>query len=850
MAQTRSVGRVSVRVMPDTSRFKKDLETSLNRLERALTVNIPVALNSKQLREQAVAAKREAERHLGELQIKADANTTAATRQLDQAARDRTAEITPEVDRSALARVRRQLASLARIGGRGLGMAAGGSVAAGGLAAVAGGAAVAAGQVVQLAAALAPLAGLLGTLPAAAGGAVAALATLRVATAGVGDAFSAAFGDAEEFEAALENLAPAAQQVAREFRTLAPALSELQQATQQAFFAPMRGALEEMGQRLLPVVARGMVDVGDALGGATAELMSFAGSAQSVSFLDGLFDSTATAIRNANSALPNFLSGLFSIGQVGLPYLEDLGAAIDGLAARWATWAADVAASGQLTEWIDQAIATFQQLGDIISNVGGILGSVFGAAGDGGILTTIETLTAALNDFFASAEGQDALIGLFEGLASIGSALSPVITALASGIGALAPAIGRIAEAIGPVLTRAVEGLVPALQALEPGITAVITALGKGVDALVSSGALEQLGNAFSDILIALSPLMPLLGELAATILTMLADLLVAIAPSLELLATALVDALAPVLPDLAEAFSDLVEAIAPLLPQLIDALLPILPLLPDLIRLIASQMSFWAQVLTDLTPLIELLIDVVKWVIEVAAGLVSWVLQVVATFWQWVTTVRQSSDQIQQRVRELKDKVIQFVQNIKDRGVQLFTDFKNAVSDRVQSAVDTVKGVPDKIKNAFSNAKNWLLSAGRNVIQGLIDGIQGKIQALRNKLSGIASEVRSYWPFSPAKQGPLRRYPMDEAGRNIAQMLADGIAEGERLVARASERLAGAAAADLSANWELAAGRGSGSGDAGGRAVVQVTNYYPQAEPTSTTTNRALQYAAAIGVV
>src|SRR5690606_42008670 len=92
-----------------------------------------------------------------------------------------------------------------------------------------------------------------------------------------------------------------------------------------------------------------------------------------------------------------------------------------------------------------------------------------------------------------------------------------------------------------------------------------------------------------------------LLGELAAAILTMLADLLVAIAPSLELLATALVDALAPVLPDLAEAFGELVEAIAPLLPQIVEALLPVLPLLPDLIRLIASQMSFWAQVLTEI---------------------------------------------------------------------------------------------------------------------------------------------------------------------------------------------------------------------------------------------------------
>src|SRR5690606_40417263 len=90
-----------------------------------------------------------------------------------------------------------------------------------------------------------------------------------------------------------------------------------------------------MRQRVLPAVARGMVDVGGAPGGATAELLRFAGAAQAVSLLDGLFESTATAIRNANSALPNFLSGLFSIGQVGLPYLEGLGTAIDGLAARW-----------------------------------------------------------------------------------------------------------------------------------------------------------------------------------------------------------------------------------------------------------------------------------------------------------------------------------------------------------------------------------------------------------------------------------------------------------------------------------------------------------------------------------
>lgn len=45
------------------------------------------------------------------------------------------------------------------------------------------------------------------------------------------------------------------------------------------------------------------------------------------------------------------------------------------------------------------------------------------------------------------------------------------------------------------------------------------------------------------------------------------------------------------------------------------------------------------------------------------------------------------------------------------------------------------------------------------------------------------------------------------------------------------------------------AAGAGAAAVSQGG-PVVQVTNYYPQAEPTSITTNRALQYAAALGAI
>lgn len=835
MAQTRVVGRVSVRVMPDTRKFKDDLAKSLTRLERTLKVEIPVELNTRQLREQAVAARQAAEAEAGKVLLNIDTNTRSATTQLNQAARDRTATITPEVDRSALARVRRSLATLATASAR----IGGGTVAVGGLGAVAGGAAAAAGQVVQLAAALAPLTGAIAVLPAVAASAGAAMSTLRVATMGVGEAMGAALtGDTNEFAEALEGLSPAARSVVGEVRALAPALTDLQQTAQDQFFAPLQGQLTELGQRLLPTVAVGMADVSSAMGTAASEAATFAGSAQSVSFLDGLFESTAAAIRNATTGLTPFLSGLTAIGTAGLPYVEQLAAAFGSLGERFGAWATEAAEAGRITEWIDGAISAFSQLGDIVGNVGGILGSVFAGAGDGGILTTIETLTSALDDFFASADGQAALSGLFEGLSSIGSALAPVITSLAAGIGALAPAVGRIATAFGPVLTSAIDGLVPALSALEPGITAVIGALGEGIDALVSSGALETLGAAFSEILTALAPLLPLLGQLAGTVLTMLADVLVAIAPSLELLATALVDSLAPVLPELSASFTELIAAIAPLLPPLIDALLPVLDILPSLITLTAEQMSFWAQVITDLSPIIEVLIGAIGWVVAALAGLITWVLDAASWLYNLGTSARQGGEDATAAISGMRDRIVGFLTGLRDRIVGFANGVRDRLSgafnaartlvvgavsglvsgatSRISSLLSTVRGLPGRIRSALGNLGNLLRQAGRNVIQGLVTGISSMVGRVRGQMSNIAATIRSYLPFSPAKAGPLRQNPPDRAGATIAQMIADGLASGESVVASAMGGVASAASLDG------VAGELSVNGGAGGGVVVQ----------------------------
>ncbi|OLT27740.1 hypothetical protein BJF83_17285 [Nocardiopsis sp. CNR-923] len=883
MPPNRDVGRVSVRVMPNLSRFRTELRGALEELERRLVITLPTQIDLEQARRMAGDARRVIQGELNDVRtivnVTADgADIRTANRQLDAAARDRTAQIEADVDQASLSRARQSLdrlgsalGGLGRAGGRAIGLAG----AAGALSTLAAGAAASVVPVLQLGAALAPVTGVLATVPAFAAGAGAAMGTLAIAFSGVGDALGAALsGDVEVLNEALEGLAPSAASVVREVSAMRPQLQGLRESLQGAFFAPLVGGVTELGERLLPTLSEGLTGVGAELGAIAAELVDFAGQSETVAALSGLFDSVGTAIRDAGGALPDFLAGLREIGVAGLPYLESAGPALAILGDRFREWATAAAESGQVTAWIEGALDTLSQLGDLAGNVGGIISSIFQGAGDGGLLDFLVEATGRFNDFLNSAEGSAALEGIFAGLGDIGEALGPVIEAILSGLGELAPVVGRIATAFGPVLTSAIEGLVPALVALEPGLTAIIDGLGQGIDALVESGALEMLATALSDILVALSPLLPVLGQLAAVLVGALAEALIALSPGLAELATTLAETLSPILPELAASFSELVVALAPLIPPLVEALLPVLELLPPIVENLASQMSTWASTIEDLTPIIIGLLGwletLIGWIVDLAA----WWINLGTTFSEWsgrmsqrlrdalremidrLTNLRDSGSELLADLRDravsaftdlrdrslslarnLRDGIVDFVTGAHDRAVAIAQALASGITGQIKRAVDEVRRLPQRIRNFFAGAGSWLTSAGRNVINGLIDGIRRAVGRLWDEMGDIAQGVRDYWPFSPARRGPLRTHPMDRAGRNIADMLAEGIASGERVVARATEGLAGAVARPSAA----AVARLSRRPDDERRVqpVVQVTNHYPQAEPTSVSTNR-----------
>lgn len=70
------VGRVSVRVVPDTSRLFEDLKADLDRIERESSIDIKASVDSARLVESARAAVSEAQALAGDIDIKANVDTS------------------------------------------------------------------------------------------------------------------------------------------------------------------------------------------------------------------------------------------------------------------------------------------------------------------------------------------------------------------------------------------------------------------------------------------------------------------------------------------------------------------------------------------------------------------------------------------------------------------------------------------------------------------------------------------------------------------------------------------------------------------------------------------------------
>ena len=108
------------------------------------------------------------------------------------------------------------------------------------------------------------------------------------------------------------------------------------------------------------------------------------------------------------------------------------------------------------------------------------------------------------------------------------------------------------------------------------------------------------------------------------------------------------------------------------------------------------------------------------------------------------------------------------------------FSALVGAVSGHIGSLMNTISSIPGQVMGFFAGAGSWLVGSGRALINGFTQGIQNAIDGALSAVSGAVSQIRSFFPFSPAKRGPFSGHGYTTySGKALMEGWAEGIGSG-----------------------------------------------------------------------
>ncbi|MEV1109933.1 hypothetical protein AB0I95_14920 [Micromonospora sp. NPDC049751] len=402
---------------------------------------------------------------------------------------------------------------------------------------------------------------------------------------------------------------------------------ELRTTISDNFWDKAAKPMRDMVATLFPQFAAGMSLIGTKAGeffGKFSDSLSKALDGR----LEGMFANLGKSIDIAGNSTGSLANIIAILGDLGSQYLPLLAQWFVDITQKFSDFLTRASASGELKTWVDNGIAAFLQLADVLKSLGSIFLSLSEAAtlGGGGTLGGMAVTLAAiakaadspafkggLAEFFRSIRESMDLIGQQAGPA-LERMFSSLLTTFSNVLPTAAMAVGTAMDAIATALAD------PAFSA---GISSMFEGLKVGIAALapVVSTVGPVLGMLAQVVGTLLAALGPLIAAVLSALLPALSSLLPVLMPIIEILGGALtqiVTALAPVLAAIATLFAQLLAAVIPLLAPLIQLVMAILtPLLAVITQVITAAMpplvDAFLRLSAALAPVIEILTAVVS---------------------------------------------------------------------------------------------------------------------------------------------------------------------------------------------------------------------------------------------
>lgn len=112
---------------------------------------------------------------------------------------------------------------------------------------------------------------------------------------------------------------------------------------------------------------------------------------------------------------------------------------------------------------------------------------------------------------------------------------------------------------------------------------------------------------------------------------------------------------------------------------------------------------------------------------------------------------------------------------------------FLSGIQGGFNAAVSFVASIPGRVIGAIGDLGGLLVNSGRSLINGFVSGIQSAIGGALSTVSGAVSQIRSFFPFSPAKRGPFSGHGYTTySGKALMEGWAEGIGSGTGAVSSA----------------------------------------------------------------
>lgn len=596
-----SIGKMAIRIFPDTSKFKADLKKDLAALKGQLKAAVDVEARVDQASLVQTKARLAGIAKDFKTHVTVDAQTRKASAALGVLTRPRTAEV--RVVLQGLDAAKAGLASLAggNVASVGFGhakevasnfdkIAVSAGAAAVKIAAMSAAMSAMAGNAAMVAVSMAQISGAGLALPGIMSGFLVGLASSADGLQNILiylDQLSGGFGKFRDmFVDARFNHNEAFWGVAK------AGLAELYTSGIVPFFAEYQ-RLGEVSGAFWGNFFRGMSDGITAVGGMTA-----------------LFAPLRESISIASQGASVFAEAMFRLGAVGGEYLPRMAVAFTEVSNAFLSWVTQAQETGRINEIIDRGITNAKLFGGILVDVAGVINGVAKAAeaaGGGGL----QGLAAAFDAINKAVNGplmQGALTTVFEGAFAGMKNLTPGLSSLAGAFEQLAPTISRSMEKAGAVVSILLDGIAQALR--NP---AIADGVNKMFDGLVKAAI--ELAPAFSAAAPAVGALLGAIGE---------------ILPIMAPLVTQIVQGLAPAFADFKQSLAPVVEVLAK---GLSEALKVILPVVADVVKALAEFMRNNPQLaatilavvgaLAPLAPIIGTVVSIIGTIVSVIGGVI-----------------------------------------------------------------------------------------------------------------------------------------------------------------------------------------------------------------------------------